>query len=958
MGIQALPDTTVRTLGASQVLTDSAAVVKELVDNALDANATSISIEISNNTVDSIQVRDNGHGIPPEDRQLVAKPHCTSKIAGEDDLNGIGGTSLGFRGEALASVAEMSGSLTISTKVEGEQVAVALKINQQGEVAGQERASLPVGTTVKITDYMKALAVRRQTALKNAEKCLKKIKYTLQSYAFARPHVRMSLRVLKAKNSKGDWTYAPKPGGNAEDAAFKIVGAACASQCTWSIVEDQGFTLQAFLPRPDADATKVGNIGAFLSIDARPVTVTRGTAKQIVKMFREALKNANAGFDGIIDPFVFLEIACPPGSYDANIEPAKDDVLFEDPQTVVDAAKQLFGAAYPVQEVTASVEKATPTPAVSQTQQAQSAEIVTRTLFSPPQCDHAPPHAHSEQAIAPDTEQRTVDWLANLDDCAENQDPGEGRRRAFRPNMYGCDEEDLDLIDARPLTGRTEAGFEELRRARKDVTVSNPWVMAKMNAPIRRPIITPDNEELRTVADGATTPAAPLPRKLDRPLIDLEAPGLPTPRPSSPSLPTEGFHPSNFAPDVQLTRDGRLMNSQSLPAPVAQMISSSNFDEYVGEVEPPQPPHQRPSYDYRLPLQGAEAPNCTPLHSIPAATARARLGPKKRPQQSQVNPPFVSPLIDQPQREKVWFDHLEGLDQGRPRPAKKRHFQPHDSNGLVVQGELGDLLEAPRPLTPPRRNRDMRDFVTPMNPVVDDSAASLVESRNFVHPDRARLVEAAGARMTATDNENSAPAQGVLGARGFMPASELAAVEAHFVGAVRKYSPRPPKRRKTGEARVLREISSNSRAHDAEDDEEYRETPDKRAVSRRRRTTDGDQSKPRRSKSSRLPLERVPEGQGTHQLVVNMATSADEISRSAGKIDEERTLLGWTEPALDAYDSFAIPYRPNFVQSLAAKLRDVLVRHVPDSEMVQDLALLVQTALTTHEQATANFEDD
>ncbi|EME79370.1 uncharacterized protein MYCFIDRAFT_8837, partial [Pseudocercospora fijiensis CIRAD86] len=134
MGISALPQATVRTLGASQVLTDPAALVKELVDNALDANATSISIEISNNTVDVIQVRDNGHGVAPEDRSLVARRYCTSKISHDDDLKDIGGSSLGFRGEALASAAELSGTLTISTRVEGEAVAAALKINQKGEV--------------------------------------------------------------------------------------------------------------------------------------------------------------------------------------------------------------------------------------------------------------------------------------------------------------------------------------------------------------------------------------------------------------------------------------------------------------------------------------------------------------------------------------------------------------------------------------------------------------------------------------------------------------------------------------------------------------------------------------------------------------------------------------------------------------------------------------------------------
>ena len=80
MGIQALPHAAVRAIGANQALTDPAAVVKELIDNALDARATSIAIDIHINTLDVIQVKDNGHGIPPQDRPLVARRYCTSKI--------------------------------------------------------------------------------------------------------------------------------------------------------------------------------------------------------------------------------------------------------------------------------------------------------------------------------------------------------------------------------------------------------------------------------------------------------------------------------------------------------------------------------------------------------------------------------------------------------------------------------------------------------------------------------------------------------------------------------------------------------------------------------------------------------------------------------------------------------------------------------------------------------------
>ncbi len=136
MSIRALPAVTVRVIGASQVLTDPSSVVKELIDNALDARASSIFVEISANTLDVIQVRDNGHGIVPEDRAMVCRRYCTSKIRHYSDLKDIGGKWLGFRGEALASAAELSGTLTLTTRVEGEDVATALRVAKSGEVEG------------------------------------------------------------------------------------------------------------------------------------------------------------------------------------------------------------------------------------------------------------------------------------------------------------------------------------------------------------------------------------------------------------------------------------------------------------------------------------------------------------------------------------------------------------------------------------------------------------------------------------------------------------------------------------------------------------------------------------------------------------------------------------------------------------------------------------------------------
>jgi DNA mismatch repair ATPase MutL len=132
--IAALPTTTVRQLGATQVLVDPSSVVKELIDNALDARTNAIFVDISTNTIDTIQVKDTGHGIPQEDRAMVCRRYCTSKIRDYEDLRHVGGKWLGFRGEAMASLAEMCDGLEIVTRVEGESVAARLKYGKDGEL--------------------------------------------------------------------------------------------------------------------------------------------------------------------------------------------------------------------------------------------------------------------------------------------------------------------------------------------------------------------------------------------------------------------------------------------------------------------------------------------------------------------------------------------------------------------------------------------------------------------------------------------------------------------------------------------------------------------------------------------------------------------------------------------------------------------------------------------------------
>ncbi|PLB50771.1 hypothetical protein P170DRAFT_381822 [Aspergillus steynii IBT 23096] len=361
MPITALPKPTVQAIGSTSVISDPCSIVKELLDNAIDASAASVGVEISQNTLDLVQVKDNGHGIPSADHAFVCRRTFTSKIQTLEDLRRVGGKSLGFRGQALASASEISGGVNILTRVESELVGSSMKYGRNGELLSTQRTSHPVGTTVRITDLFKHIPVRRQTALKNSAKTLTKVKKMVQTYAMCNPSKRFSFKVLKARTENFNWVYAPQH-GTLIDAALKIAGYDVASNCVerqWPSEESDregpgeaytpGFRLVSLLPNPECDLTKINNSGQYLSIDGRPISTTRGIGQDIAKLYKSYIRTAAFRQETsatTTDPFLYLQIWCPDASYDVNIEPAKDDVLFENPHEVFALVEDLLHFTY------------------------------------------------------------------------------------------------------------------------------------------------------------------------------------------------------------------------------------------------------------------------------------------------------------------------------------------------------------------------------------------------------------------------------------------------------------------------------------------------------------------------------------------------------------------------------------------------------------------------------------
>ncbi|KAH6625957.1 hypothetical protein B0J18DRAFT_126813 [Chaetomium sp. MPI-SDFR-AT-0129] len=369
MAILPLPEDSVRRLGSTLVITSPVALLKELLDNAIDSGATTIDVLTSSNTVDKIEVRDNGHGINTREFDCLGRPGHTSKIRSFEELDTLGGKTLGFRGVALASITTL-GNVSITTRVSSEPVATMVCLAKQGGVSTQRHAAAPVGTTVTVTGLFSHLPVRLQITLKESHRYLARMKDILQSYALAKPDIRLRFAVIKTPGLS--WTYSPHSNGGIKEAATQLFGIELASQFVYQVYSSSNpqqqsgpladmsnpdqlaaqtpvtAMFEALVPKPTADFLKITG-GAFLSVDNRPISPTRGTPKKLVSLFKQHLERHFVGGrhgSAVRDPFLVLNIRLPPGSYDVNVEASKDDVLFRDEQHILDQFDAFISTVY------------------------------------------------------------------------------------------------------------------------------------------------------------------------------------------------------------------------------------------------------------------------------------------------------------------------------------------------------------------------------------------------------------------------------------------------------------------------------------------------------------------------------------------------------------------------------------------------------------------------------------
>lgn len=323
MTIRQLPDVLINQIKAGEVVERPAAVVKELVENALDAGATEISVELEQGGLSRIRVRDNGHGIAREELRLALARHATSKIASLDDLERV--ASLGFRGEALASILAVS-RLQLTSRTASTPHAWRVG----GEGAPDEReplpAAAPTGTEIDVQDLFFATPARRKF-MKSASTEARHVEQSLRRLALARPSATISLK------HEGRSLFAATAAHEAtgfERRVGELCGREFLANALYREAEVGGLKLAGWIALPSFSRAQADL--QFLSVNGRAVRD---------KLLGAAMKRAYAdALHSTRYPAFVLHLTLDPANVDVNVHPQKTEVRFREGARVHDF---LFG---------------------------------------------------------------------------------------------------------------------------------------------------------------------------------------------------------------------------------------------------------------------------------------------------------------------------------------------------------------------------------------------------------------------------------------------------------------------------------------------------------------------------------------------------------------------------------------------------------------------------------------
>ena len=320
--IQLLPPDLANQIAAGEVVERPASVVKELVENALDAGARRVAVAVEFGGKKLIRVEDDGEGMEPEDARLAVERHATSKIRQADDLGGI--STLGFRGEALPSIASVSHFL-LRTRARGALAGTEVRVNG-GVVASVREAGAPEGTLVEVADLFYNLPARRKFLKSDAAETAQVSRLVTQ-LALGFPEVGFTL------TSGGRILVECPPAAGLRDRFYQLYGER--PDLIDVRKEAGGLGLSGFVAALGDHGPVRGPQNIFVN---RRIVKDRTIAHAILQAYANATIKERS-------PEVHLFLDVPAGRVDVNVHPTKAEVRFLEPSLVHEVVRRALGDA-------------------------------------------------------------------------------------------------------------------------------------------------------------------------------------------------------------------------------------------------------------------------------------------------------------------------------------------------------------------------------------------------------------------------------------------------------------------------------------------------------------------------------------------------------------------------------------------------------------------------------------
>ena len=315
--IHRLPSDLANQIAAGEVVERPASVVKELVENAIDAGARRISIHIEMGGKKQVRVEDDGEGMEPEDARLAIERHATSKIRRAEDLAAI--LTLGFRGEALPSIASVSHFL-LRTRARGKPSGTEIRVNG-GTVASVVEAAAAEGSVVEVNDVFYNLPARRKFLKSDAAESTQVSRVTTQ-LALAYPEIGFTL------TSAGRTVLQIPPAASSRDRLYQLYGER--DDLLDVRKEAGGLRLTGFIAALAEHGPTRGPQHVFIN---RRIVKDRTIAHAIIDSYSQASIKERS-------PEVHLFIEMPPGALDVNVHPTKAEVRFRDQSLVHEVVRR------------------------------------------------------------------------------------------------------------------------------------------------------------------------------------------------------------------------------------------------------------------------------------------------------------------------------------------------------------------------------------------------------------------------------------------------------------------------------------------------------------------------------------------------------------------------------------------------------------------------------------------